>query len=78
MKEVYFEIFDFCFPDMKLSYKRFSELLHNENSIYFEEKEANEICAFAIVEEFAIRLMCVIPSKQGRGVGTKLISDIEK
>lgn len=78
MKEEYFNIFSNCFPSMKISYKRFCELLHKDSSVYFESKEENEICAFAIVEDFAIRLICVIPSKQGQGIGTKLISDMEK
>lgn len=78
MKEEYFDIFCKCFPDMKISYNRFCELLDNDNCIYFEKRKGNEICAFAIVEDFAIRLICVIPSKQGLGIGTELIADIEK
>lgn len=78
MKEEYFVIFSKCFPEMKIPYKRFCELLHKDTCTYFEIKEDNEICAFAIIEDFAIRMICVTPSKQGRGIGTKLISDIEK
>lgn len=78
MKEAYFNIFCNCFPSMEISYKRFDELLHKDSCAYFESKEDDEICAFAIVEDFAIRLICVMPSKQGQGIGTKLISDIEK
>lgn len=78
MKEEYFTIFSHCFPSMKITYKRFCELLHRDASVYFESKEDNEICAFAIVEDFAIRLICVTPSKQRQGMGTRLISDIEK
>ena len=63
---------------MEISYNRFCDLLHKDSCVYFESKEDNEICAFAIVEDFAIRLICVIPPKQGHGIGTKLISDIEK
>lgn len=78
MKEVYYDIFSSCFPDMGISLKRFCNLLQKENCICFEANENNEVCAFAIVEEFAIRLMCVIPSKQRQGIGTKLVADIEK
>jgi len=78
MKEEYFNIFSSCFPSMEISYNRFCDLLHKDSCVYFESKEDNEICAFAIVEDFAIRLICVIPPKQGHGIGTKLISDIEK
>ncbi len=78
MKEKYYNIFCNCFPDMKMTYKRFCELLHKDSCIYYEYMENNEICAFAIVEDYAIRLICVIPSKQRQGVGSKLISDIER
>jgi len=78
MKEEFFDIFSSCFPNMKISGERFCSLLHKENCIYFEESEGDEICAFAIVEDFAIRLICVVPSKQRQGIGTKMISDIEK
>lgn len=78
MKEEYFNIFSSCFPSMEISYNRFCDLLHKDSCVYFESKEDNEICAFAIFEDFAIRLVCVMPSKQGQGIGTKLISDIEK
>ena len=62
----------------QISYERFGNLFNKESCVYFESKEDNEICSFAIVEDFAIRLICVIPPKQGHGIGTKLISDIEK
>lgn len=78
MKEEYFNIFSSCFPNMELSCKRFFDLLCKEKCIYFEEKDSDEICAFSIVEDFAIRLICVVPSKQKQGIGTKLISNIEK
>lgn len=77
MKEAYFYIFQLCFPDMKISYKRFYDLVHRDSCVYFEKREGDELCAFAIVEDFAIRLICVIPSKQRQGIGTKLIAEIE-
>lgn len=52
MKEEYFAIFSKCFPEMKIPYKRFCELLHKDTCTYFEIKEDNEICAFAIIEDF--------------------------
>lgn len=63
---------------MKLSYKRFVDLLHTDKCVYFESFDCEELSAFAIVEDFAIRLICVTPSKQGQGIGTKLVSDIEE
>ncbi len=78
MKKEYFTIFDACFPNMKISYEIFCELLHADDCVCFESKVDNEICAFAIVEDSAIRLLCVSPSKQRRGIGTALFADIEK
>lgn len=77
MKKAYYDIFNACFPDMKISYKRFCDLMHRDSCVYFEKAEEDEICAFAIIEDFAIRLICVKPSKQGMGVGTGLLSEIE-
>ena len=78
MKEEYFDIFTACFPSMGISYERFGNLFNKESCAFFEENEDNVTCAFAIVEDFAIRLMCVLPSKQKHGIGTKLLSNIEK
>jgi len=78
LKKEYYEIFSACFQDYKITYKRFCELFHKDLCLFFESKEGDEICAFAIVEEFAIRLICVIPSKQRKGIGTNLIKEIEK
>lgn len=78
MKEEYYNIFNLCFPNMKITYKRFKNLWHKDGCIYFEKYADDELCAFAVVEDFAIRLICVIPSKQGIGIGTGLILDIEE
>lgn len=78
MKNEYFDIFSKCFPDMQLSYSFFCKLFDKETCVFFEKQEDNEICAFAIVEDFAIRLICVSPSMQRRNIGASLISDIEK
>ncbi|MCR5557938.1 MAG: GNAT family N-acetyltransferase [Butyrivibrio sp.] len=78
MKKEYFEIFSACFPEYEMTQKRFFDLMHKDSCLYYEIKEDDEICAFAIVEDFAIRLLCVTPSKQGRGIGTRLIEQIEK
>lgn len=77
MKEEYCNIYNLCFPNLKMTYERFADLLKSEKCVEFEYAEDGEICAFAILEDFAIRLICVVPSKQGQGIGTGLLSDIE-
>lgn len=77
MKEEYCSIFNECFPQFHMTKKRFDELLENDGNVYFEHSEMGEVVAFAIVNSFAIRLICVIPAKQKAGIGTKLLADIE-
>lgn len=78
LKKEYFDIFSKCFPNMKISYTRFGELLVNDNCVFFERRENDDLIAFAIVEDFAIRMMCVVPSMQGHRIGSRLISEIEE
>ncbi len=78
MKKEYCDIFNLCFPQFHMSYERFCSLLLKEQSVYFEQIEDDEVVAFAIVEEFAIRLICVSPAYQNHGIGTRLLSDIEE
>lgn len=78
MKEEYCTIFNMCFPNFHMTYERFCSLLEDEGSVYFEHSEDGNVVAFAILKDFAIRLICVIPGKQRMGIGTKLLQDIEQ
>lgn len=77
MKREYSDIFNLCFPQFYMSFERFCSLIHTEKCVYFEHMEGGELLAFAIVEDFAIRLICVTPSHQLCGIGHKLIGEIE-
>ena len=78
MKKAYFDIFCECFPSMEMTYVRFCELLDKDNCIFFERKESDEIVSFAIIEDCAVRLLCVTPSMQKRGIGSEMLSEIEE
>lgn len=78
MKQAYCDIFNECFPKFKMSLERFSSLINEENCITFEHIKDDKIIAFAIVEDYAIRLMCVLPEYQLNGVGKALLDQIEE
>lgn len=77
MKEEYCNIFNLCFPQFRMSYDRFYNLLHKEECVCFEYIEMDDVVAFAIIEDFVIRMICVTPEKQKMGFGTRLLEDIE-
>lgn len=77
MKAEYCNIFNSCFPQFHMTYERFRSLLNTDKSVYFEHVEDGEVIAFAIMEDFAIRIICVMPSHQSCGIGNKLLKEIE-
>lgn len=77
-KREYCNIFNACFPEFRMSIERFDSLVNTEQSEFYDYKIDGQIVGFAIVEDFAIRLICVKPDKQRSGIGSKLLGDIEK
>lgn len=78
MKKEYCDIFNRCFPQFRMSFQRFSALLDHGKNTYYEHIENGKIVGFAIVEDYAIRLICVVPESQGKGIGTGLLAEIER
>ncbi len=78
MKQIYCDIFNLCFPQFKMSFERLSSLINIDNCTCFEHEENEEIVAFAIVEEFAIRMICVVPQYQKQWIGKSLLSKVEE
>lgn len=78
MKKDYCDIFNACFPDFKFEYERFDELFIKEETYCFDYYEDDKCLAFALVEDFAIRLICVLPEHQKKGIGRKIVTEIEK
>lgn len=78
LKKEYSVIFNKCYPNFHMSYERFCSLVNMEKCVCYEYEDEEQIVGFAIVEDFAIRMVCVEPKKQSLGIGTKLLADIEK
>lgn len=76
--EEYCTIFNECYPQFKMSYERFSTLVNTDKCSFYDYEEHGAIIGFAIVEDFAIRMICVKPDRQKTGIGTKLLADVEK
>lgn len=73
----YNEIFNECYPEFKMSVQLFSDLLIRENTKAFDCINNDNIVGFALVEDFAIRLICILPDYQRNGLGTKLLLEAE-
>lgn len=78
MRQEYVQIFNRCFPEFKMSSERFAKLLHSDKCNYYDYSEGDEVLGFAITEDVNLRLICVIPEKQKRGIGTALLSEVEE
>lgn len=72
------DIYNRCFPQFYLTYDNFEEFLIHEDTKIFDCEADGQLVGFAIVEAFAIRLICVEPKKQRLGYGTKLLTEVEK
>lgn len=73
-----YEIFRKCFPEIDVSERIFYELV-NVNYIHsIEYKEDGKLVAYAFIEKNALRLLCVLPECQKRGIGTRLLKQCEE
>lgn len=72
-----YKIFAECFPELDISEKIFYELANVENAkCIFHEKEGETI-GYALIEKRALRLLCVLPEHQRKGIGTMLLRQAE-
>ena len=72
------EIFCGCYPQFRMSGERFEKLLINDESHILTHCEDGEPAGFAILEKSAIRLICVKPEYQRRGIGSRLLKEAER
>lgn len=73
-----YEIFRKCFPKIDVSEKIFYKLVNVENVYSIEYKQGGQLVAFAFIEKNALRLLCVLPKYQNKGIGTMLLKQSEK
>ncbi len=73
-----YEIYKRCFSRLELTEEIFNKLSNIENSHLITHTVNGEICGFALIEKVALRLLCVLPEYQGKGIGTSLVVRAEK
>lgn len=74
----YTEIFNHCFPQFAMREETFKRLLLRENTWTAEYTIDGLMVGYIILEEFAIRLICVEPDKQRQGIGSELLMRAEE
>lgn len=77
MYEEYCEIFCLCYPQFRMRAETFQSLLINEASHIITRRGNGRTAGFAVVEGPALRLICVRPEYQRRGIGAELLSEAE-
>ncbi len=77
MNEKYCDIFNMCYPMLRMRSETFESLMKNECTHLIAHCEDGEPVGFAIVEGAALRLICVLPAYQGKGIGSRLLSAAE-
>ena len=78
VNEKYCEMFCLCYPQFRMSTELFEKLLLNDGSHVITHYENGEPAGFAVVEKAAVRLICVNPGYQRRGIGSQLLSGCER
>lgn len=78
MTDILCGIFCRCYPQFKMSEERFKRLMINDGVHIITHGENGETAGFAIIESFALRLICVNPGYQRRGIGSALLKEAEK
>ncbi len=73
-----YEIFLQCFPQFPMGAEAFSRLLDAENCEIIESGGNGSPVGFAAVKGNEIRLLCVEPRSQGKGIGSELLRRSEE
>ena len=77
MNERYCDIFNLCYPMFAMKSETFESLMINERTHLIVHCEDEVPVGFAIVEGAALRLICVAPEYQRKGIGSRLLSEAE-
>ena len=72
------EIFCRCYPQFKMSSERFESLLIKPETHVITYPDDQAPVGFAITEGAALRLICVDPGSQRKGIGSNLLAEVEK
>lgn len=74
----YYEIFCECFPDFHMPEKLFIRLSGLEKGYVIRYEEHGQLAGFALLQQDALRLLCVRPELQRRGIGSSLLRQAEE
>lgn len=74
----YDEIFTACFPGLGTSPAAFEKMADRKNCQALEHWEAGNLLGYALLKGDRLRLLCVKPDCQGRGIGGELLRWAEK
>ncbi|MBR0229259.1 MAG: GNAT family N-acetyltransferase [Clostridia bacterium] len=73
----HFEIFKACFPELELSEAVFNRLAKITPESLLEYREKGRLLGYAVAEKGNLRLLCVLPAYQKRGIGSRLLCQVE-
>lgn len=73
-----YDIFRKCFPEIDVSEKIFYKLINVDNIHSIGYKEGGQLVAYSFIEKNALRLLCVLPEYQNKGIGTMLLKQSEE
>ncbi len=73
----YYQVFTACFPELDISRDAFAHRMNLHAQTVLEHRENGQLAGFAMVEKDALRLLCVLPEYQGRGIGSALVRRAE-
>ncbi|MBR6102890.1 MAG: GNAT family N-acetyltransferase [Ruminococcus sp.] len=77
MNEGYRDILYSCYPRFNMSLESFERLMIHEDTHIIPHYEDGVLAGFALVDAPAVRLICVRPEYQRRGIGSALLAEAE-
>lgn len=78
MKNELYELYQECFPTLKMKKESFLHRIDYDHSDIIMEQENSQMVGAAVVNENSILLICVTPRMQKKGYGKKLLHRSEK
>ena len=73
----HYEVFTACFPELSLSEAAFSRMAKITAENLLEHRENGKLIGYAVAEGNALRLLCVLPAYQNKGIGSRLLRQAE-
>ncbi len=73
----YYQVFSACFPELDISPEAFALRMNLRGQTVLEHRIKGQSAGFAMLEKDALRLLCVLPEYQGKGIGSSLLRSAE-